>query len=304
MDIPSPTASSTLAPNITTHALIQDKRKRNIVIGSVIGGLVLICVIVVLVYMFVFRPRIYYGNHVMITTIQQPMSQNPTYSPDATKPPKNQQIIPSGPSSRYTLTPQTGQSNSTAIIVMNSQKSCMLVSPKLERKGLVHEGDICLIWEPLSNTYLFANNCGEYLNPSSCSAAGMGNTGNQCVWNSNLTSPKCTKTPSMSSVVFRTLPKNFLDLMKNPKDDNAFVNGFLFYFSGVTKANKCDTTKGTTNACTPIKTNMLKTHTNYVLRSSQSGSSQSGSYIDPSLSSGVHNQGGAYDPTFNWQFMK
>ncbi len=277
-----------LAPNITTHRLIQDKRKRNIVIGSVMGGVVLICVVAVLVYMFVFRPRMYYGNHVMLTTIQTPMSQDPN-----TKKP-----MPSGPPGRYTLARATGSNNANATLVLNNQTSCMLVNTKLERKGLVHEGDTCLIWEPLSNTYAFINICSEYNgSPSACSAAAMGNVGNICTWNTD--TKKCTNSTNMSPMVFRTLPKNFLDLMKDPSGDNAFVKGFLFNFSGVAEANKCDTTPDTHNACNPVKTNMLKIHTNYVMKSSQSFS-----YIVPSLSQKIHNQGGAYDPTFNWQFMK
>lgn len=307
MDIPSPvqpvqpTQSVQLAPGITHASLIQDKRKRNIVIGSVIGGLVAICIVIAIVYLLVFRPRVYFGNHILITTIQTPTTPDPK---DPTK--RN----PSGTATRYTLAPNTRVDNATAVAIMNNQTSCMLVTPKLEHKGLAHQGDTCLIWEPLSNTYLYTNTCGVYNDTISCTNSAMGHTVNECKWvPMDPKAPQgvgvCQGDKGMSSVVFRTLPKNFVELLSkvdptNHSDPNYFLNGFLFQFVGTQAENKCPTTPPNTRlACNPIKTEMLRVNTNYAFKSNLTGS-----YIVEDLIKGVHNQGGPYNPTFNWQFMK
>lgn len=62
------------APIPSTDQLLAAKRKRNIVVGCVFGALILICVAITVIYLLVFRPRVYFGNHVMLTVVAAPVS--------------------------------------------------------------------------------------------------------------------------------------------------------------------------------------------------------------------------------------
>lgn len=273
--------TSLLHVDTSPPTLLKHKKKRNIIIGCVLGALILVCVIITCIYLLVFRPRVYFGNHVLITTVQQPISSKNT---------------PSGPKARYTLAPTDGMSNSTANIFLNNQTSCMLVTPNLETKGLAHEGDKCMIWEPLSNTYLYFYDCEAYKNnENACKNTTQSISGNSCTWSDNKT---CKPSASnLSPLVFRSLPKNFKELIKDPTGDNLYIKGFLFTFSGVNKDNTCTTT------CTPNKQNMLKINTNYVLQSFLTPT-----FIVGSLSFGVvpatNLKTKSYNDNFNWQFLK
>ena len=296
MDVsPSPTVHpTTLAPGITTRGLIQDKKKRNIVIGSVLGGLVLICVAAALIYIFVFRKRVYYGNHVLVTSIQTPMA-----------PDKDSKVMkPTGPPARYTLAPGNKGNNSVAEMIMNNSTSCMLVTTSLDRKGLVNQGDTCLIWEPLSNMYLFLNTCSEYKDEASCDNAQMGFPLNTCMSTMTTDTPQkfsaCVPKPAnMAQLVFRALPNDFAKLVKDPSGANTYIKGFMFNFVGTEAENKCPTTPGTKLTCNAVK-KMLTIHTNYVLKSNLTGSY----IVDDMETATLHNTGQAYSALLNWQLMK
>jgi hypothetical protein len=187
---------------------------------------------------------------------------------------------------------------------MNNNTSCMLVTTSLDRKGLVNQGDTCLIWEPLSNMYLFLNSCTTYTDEASCDNAQMGVPLNTCMSTMTTDTPPkfaaCVPKPTnMAQLVFRALPNDFLKLAKDPTGANTYLKGFMFNFVGTEKENKCPTTPGTKLTCNPVK-KMLTIHTNYVLKSNLTGSY----IIDDMETATLHNTGQAYSALLNWQFMK
>jgi hypothetical protein len=272
MSSAQPTASIPQLPDTSPDHLVEAKRKRNIVVGSVVGGIVVLVVAAVLVYVLVFHPRVYYGNHVMITTLQKPGScTTSSMSHDAKTPlplsyncsalatPQTpQHFMQSAPMSRFTLVNRTTTPNDIASCDQNSQVMCMLVSAKLERQGLIHEQQSFMVWEPLANMYLYLNDCSRYndLDSNVCTASGMGKHFNIC---EVYTPPKpnsksiCTLNGRPKDVspqlVFRPLPKDFQKLMADTKT-NPYMKGFLFHFESTKPTN-----------------NMLTIKTNYLMRS-------------------------------------
>ena len=158
-------------PDTSPDHLVAAKKKRNIILASTISGVVVLIVIAVLVYLFVFRPRVYYGNHIMITTLQTPGKcygqSSYTYKNNKTltlqtsinclsdTPSKTPYLLPNNAQGRYTLNARSLSNNTPAGCGLDIQMSCMLVTPQLGRSGLIHENQLFMIWEPMNNTYLY-----------------------------------------------------------------------------------------------------------------------------------------------------
>lgn len=302
-----PTASLPEVPDTSPDHLVEAKRKRNIVVGSVVGGIVVLVVVAVLVYVLVFHPRVYYGNHVMVTTLQKPGSCTTSKVGRDQKTPlplsyncsdPAQYFMQSAPTSRYTLVNRTTTPNDIASCDQNSQVMCMLVSTKLERRGLIHEQQSFMVWEPLANMYLYLNDCSQYnnLDPKVCNASGMGKHFNVC--KSNTSSPQCTLNGSATNLapppqlVFRPLPKDFQKLMADTKA-NPYMKGFLFHFESTKPTN-----------------NMLTIKTNYLMRSDLSNDVVHFNVVKGSI--GMIPKNNIQDPndktkvdeTFYWQIIK
>ena len=302
-----PTASTPQLPDTSPDHLVEAKRKRNIVVGSVVGGIVVLVVVAVLVYVLVFHPRVYYGNHVMVTTLQKPGSCTTSkvgrdgkttlpLSYNCSSP--AQYFMQSAPTSRYTLVNRSTVPNDIASCDQNSQVMCMLVSAKLERKGLIHEQQSFMVWEPLANMYLYLNDCSQY-SGATCTASGMGKHFNICeMYTPNTSASKsiCTlngrSKPSAPQLVFRPLPKDFQKLMADTKA-NPYMKGFLFHFES-TKPTK----------------NMLTIKTNYLMRSDLSNDVVHFNVVKGSI--GMIPKNNIQDPndntkvdeTFYWQIIK
>lgn len=265
-------ASLPEVPDTSPDHLVEAKRKRNIVVGSVVGGIVVLVVVAVLVYVLVFHPRVYYGNHVMITTLQKPGSCTTSKMAHDEKTPlplsyncpalasTPQNFMQSAPMSRFTLVNRTTTPNDIASCDQNSQVMCMLVSAKLERQGLIHEQQSFMVWEPLANMYLYLNDCAKYTDTNVCKGSAMGKHFNICeVYppptskTYNTSTSICTlngrSTASAPQLVFRPLPKDFQKLMADTKT-NPYMKGFLFHFESTKPTN-----------------NMLTIKTNYIMRS-------------------------------------
>ena len=308
-----PTASIPQLPDTSPDHLVEAKRKRNIVVGSVVGGIVVLVVVAVLVYVLIFHPRVYYGNHVMITTLQKPGScTTSSMSHDAkTKLPLSyncpalastpQYFMQSAPMSRFTLVNRTTTPNDIASCDQNSQVMCMLVSAKLERQGLIHEQQSFMVWEPLANMYLYLNDCSGYIDKDTCKASGMGKHFNICeVYTPPTPNSEsiCTlngrSKSSAPQLVFRPLPKDFQNLMADTKT-NPYMKGFLFHF---------ESTKPTNNMLT-IKTNYLMrsdlsndvVHCNVVAGNIDVIDDKKKNITDPNDNTKV-------DETFYWQIIK
>ena len=300
-----PTASLPEVPDTSPDHLVEAKRKRNIVVGSVVGGIVVLVVVAVLVYVLVFHPRVYYGNHVMVTTLQKPGSCTTSKVGRDQKTPLPLSyncsdpaiyFMQSAPTSRYTLVNRTTTPNDIASCDQNSQVMCMLVSAKLERKGLIHEQQSFMVWEPLANMYLYLNDCSQY-SGATCKASGMGKKFNVCKMNND---SQCTLNGSATNLapppqlVFRPLPKDFQKLMADTKA-NPYMKGFLFHFES-TKPTK----------------NMLTINTNYLMRSDLSNDvvhfnvvkGSIGMIDDKKQTITDPNDKTKVDETFYWQIIK
>lgn len=169
-------------------------RRRNIILGSVLGGVVVIIVAIVLIYLFVFRPRVYYGQRVAFTTVQ------------------------GQPPARYGLTSSTAP-NATAGL-LPSNMTPLIIKSATNKTGQVKEGDQVLIWQPLTNAYLFANECSQYVHDQkACQAAQGPFTDNTCVWNNK----SCqASAKNMAELVWRPLSQPvqkayIFEFMKTPK---------------------------------------------------------------------------------------
>lgn len=247
MNSTPPTAAIPEMPDTSPEHLVMAKRKRNIILGSVIGGLVVVLVAVVLIYLFVFRPRVYYGNHILITTMQTPGSctaqpeipppkgsdqqkslpLQTTFNCDPKGDSKTPYLMPSGPLTRYTMISRSLQPYSSVGCAANIQMPCMLVTSKLGRSGLVHEQDAFMVWEPINNMYLYRIQPCSSLNKDTC-VPGDGTTDpyGLCTLTNDTT---CTLGANSVPIVFRPLPDNFQSLMADT-NKNPQMKGFLFSF--------------------------------------------------------------------------
>ena len=300
-----PTTMIPSEPNTSPDHLVMAKRKRNIILGSVMGGLVVVIVAIVLIYLFVFRPRVYYGNHILITTMQTPGSCT---DQKIMPPPKgsNQQklqlkttfnckdaktkdgnlapnLMPSGPPTRYTMVSRSLQPYASVGCAASIQMPCMLVTPNLGRSGLVHEQEAFMIWEPINNMYLYR------IQP--CSSFNE----NTCVTGDNTTDPyglctltkdnKCTLVANSVPIVFRPLPDNFQSLMADTKKNHQ-MKGFLFSFASKK----------------PTK-NMLRINQDYYMTSLVENELIQFNVNNNRMTLQPENVGGI-DDTFNWQILK
>lgn len=299
-------------PDTSPDHLVAAKKKRNIILASTISGVVVLIVIAVLVYLFVFRPRVYYGNHIMITTLQTPgkcydqssytyISNNktltlkksfncPPLSP-IPKPPKQQPIylLPNNAQGRYTLNARSLSNNTPAGCGLDTQMSCMLVTPQLGRSGLIHENQLFMVWEPMNNTYLYQiPNC-EGLNTSSCTDSSI--TVDTCSYNNS--ENKCQPKPNISKLIFRTIPNDFKNKINDPKN-NPYLQGFLFSFA----------TKKTLDSQGKQPNNMLMINTNYIMKSKLSGNFVQFNIMSNNIRLISSNEEDKIDDTFNWQILK
>lgn len=291
------TAMIPSVPNTSPDHLVMAKRKRNIILGSVMGGLVVAIVAIVLIYLFVFRPRVYYGNHILITTMQTPGSC--TAQPEIPPPKGSKQqtlklqktfncqdptpnLMPSGPLARYTMISRSLQPYSSVGCAPSIQMPCMLVTPTLQRQGLVHEGDAFMIWEPINNMYLFQVDCSLY-DENTCTPQ-QPNTEpfGMCGWDST---SKCTLQGNAVPLIFRPLPDNFKQQMADTTKYPT-IKGFLFSFASKK----------------PTK-NMLRIRTNYLLTSLVSSNLVQFNVNNNRITLQIPTPE-QIDDTFNWQILK
>lgn len=157
-------------------------RRRNLVVGSVLASLVGVVILVVVVYMIVFHPRVYYGQRVAFTTMY------------------------GNPPARLGLTTPTTP-NGTAKLQVATMTPYILKSAS-NKKGQVQLGDEVLVWNPRTNTYLFANACAAPTvnkNKTNCDAITYDTRSATCVWTDG---GACTpSSPTMPRLVFRPLTK-------------------------------------------------------------------------------------------------
>lgn len=294
-------------PNTSPEHLVMAKKKRNVIIGSVMGGLVVVIVAIVLIYLFIFRPRVYYGNHILITTMQTPGSCTnlSTISSKSIKDPlilqktfnckganiKNTQgqlvpapnLMPSGPVSRYGIVAPSLQPYSSIGCALTIRMPCMLVTPKLERRGLVREGDAFMIWEPINNMYMFeVQQCKNLTDSTSCVGHSNVDPYDLCSWNGKT----CSLVPNSVPIVFRPLPSNFSTLMADTTQ-NPIMKGFLFSF-----------------ASKKPKDNMLRIRTNYYLTSQRSNRYVQYNVNDNRVTLQEKSPSIIIDDTFNWEILK
>lgn len=294
-----PTTMIPSVPNTSPDHLVMAKRKRNIILGSVMGGLVVVIVAIVLIYLFVFRPRVYYGNHILITTMQTPGSCTAQTEIPPPKGSKQQTLklqktfncqdptpylMPSGPLARYTMISRSLQPYSSVGCAPSIQMPCMLVTPTLQRQGLVHEGDAFMIWEPINNMYLFQVDCPKFdqTDNTTCEESGTDQALGLCGWDGT---SKCTLQGNAVPLIFRPLPDNFKQQMADTTKYPT-IKGFLFSF-----ASKKQTK------------NMLRIRTNYLLTSLVSSNLVQFNVNNNriTLQSPTPEQ---IDDTFNWQILK
>jgi hypothetical protein len=303
-----PTTMIPSVPNTSADHLVMAKKKRNIILGSVMGGLVVVIVAIVLIYLFVFRPRVYYGNHILITTMQTPgsctdqtimpppqgsvnqktLKLQPTYNcrNATTKNATGQSVrapnlMPSGPLTRYTMISRSLQPYASVGCAPNIRMPCMLVTPKLERHGLVHEGDAFMIWEPINNMYLFQVDCSLYSSKNTC-VPNQANT--EPFGLCSMPDKTCTLQGNAVPLIFRPLPDDFKQQMADAKN-HPTIQGFLFSFASKK----------------PTK-NMLRIQTNYILTSLVSNNLVQFNVNDNRMT--LQPTSAQIDDTFNWQILK
>lgn len=286
-------------PDTSPDHLVAAKKKRNIILASTISGLVVLIVIAVLVYLFVFRPRVYYGNHIMITTLQTPgkcynqsfyhYTNNNTTLPlkkSFNCPSDTRYLLPNNAQGRYTLNARSLSNNTPAGCGLDTQMSCMLVTPQLGRSGLIHENQLFMVWEPMNNTYLYQIPICENLNTSSC-------TDSITVGTCSYKSSKCQTKPNASKLIFKTLPKDFKNKINDPAN-NPYLQGFLFSFA----------TKKTLDSQGKQPNNMLMINTNYIMKSKLSGNFVQFNIMSVKIRLISSDEEDKIDDTFNWQILK
>lgn len=315
MDSTLPAQPTTMIPSVANTSpdqLVMAKRKRNIILGSVMGGLVVVIVAIVLIYLFVFRPRVYYGNHILITTMQTPgsctdkteipppegsnqqkLQLQPTYNcrNATTKDTTGQSVpapnlMPSGPLTRYTMISRSLQPFASVGCAASIQMPCMLVTPTLQRHGLVHEGDAFMIWEPINNMYLYQVDCPNFdkTDNTTCVNSGTDQDLGLCGWDD--TNSKCTLQGNAVPLIFRPLPDDFKQQMADAKN-HPTIQGFLFSFASKK----------------PTK-NMLRIRTNYLLTSLVSSNLVQFNVNVNNNHITLQEPSDQTDDTFNWQILK
>lgn len=191
------------SPQPQPSPLIQDP-KRRLWVSLIMVAIVVVIVTGILVYMFVFFPRVNFNDRVMLTTEQS----------------VNQPML------RYGLNIQNIVPGSNAVLQPNGLARLGLMPvPGSKSGGQIQTQNQFMIWEPSTNLYLRSIHCLAFKNESQCeTATTYDNKSSACTWHGK----SCGGIEV--NFIFQSLPKNFEKNIGSKKDADMYLNGFLFEF--------------------------------------------------------------------------